>query len=162
MSLLCRPAWSHIIYKSLVFLTGEYFYSHQHFYIYIRIHWVHLVLMYKTLWGLFCSLDCRVWSLKAEHLFVHAALVTLRAASALLQLYSSFHSNLRDWELKALWTFFNNERTLCFQCSSWLVHCGGCLQQFKSRYAPYFSSGHLHGVKYWIQNMKIFLSLKHK
>lgn len=44
-----------------------------------------------------------------------------RCASALLQLHSIFHSNPRDWELKARWTFFNNEGILCLQFSAWLT-----------------------------------------
>lgn len=47
----------------------------------------------------------------------------LQWASAALQLNSrAVHSNLREWELQAPWTFFNNERILCLQCSTWLTH----------------------------------------
>lgn len=68
-----------------------------------------------------------------------------RCASALLQLYSTFHSNLRDWELKARWTFFNNEGILCLQYSSWLTHAVWAALQFKGRHSLFFiksSSGH--------------------
>lgn len=57
-----------------------------------------------------------------------------RCASALLRLYSTSHSNLRDWERKARWTFFNNEGILCLQYSTWLTCTGwAALQQFKGR-----------------------------
>lgn len=56
-----------------------------------------------------------------------------RCASAVLQLYSTFHSNLRDWELKAWGTFFNNEGILCLQYSTWLTHAVWAAMHFKGR-----------------------------
>lgn len=72
-----------------------------------------------------------------------------RCASALLQLSSPLHSNLRHWELKARWTFFNNEGILCLQYSTWLTRAvWAALQQFKGK-QTYFSSSLLHVIWTW-------------
>lgn len=64
-----------------------------------------------------------------------------RRASALPQLDNTAHGNLRDWELKARRTFFNNEGILCLQYLAY----SHCLAQRRTN-ANHFSSGLLQAM----------------
>lgn len=68
-----------------------------------------------------------------------------RRASAPPQLFSTSPRNLRDWELKARWTFFNNEGILCLQYCAWLTHAVWAVLQV-NRQTLYSSSAHTRKV----------------
>lgn len=82
-----------------------------------------------------CQAHIMLRCLILSHLFCPACCFPFepRCASALLQLYGTFHSNLREWELKARWTYLNNEGILCLQYSIWLTQAVWAQLQFKGR-----------------------------
>ncbi len=136
ISPLLRPACSHMVSTSVLYRIwvggGGCFYLLQRVHIYTHMY-VNMNV-HVCLW-LVSRLRCAVRTLNAEPPVCPACCFTCepRCASAPLQLYSIFHSNLRDWELKARWTFFNNEGILCLQHRTWLTHAVCAALQFKGR-----------------------------
>lgn len=99
-------------------MSREHFYLLQH----VHIYMLHIRKCTRMFLTCIMHVPCAETS-NAEPPVSPARCFTCkpRCASALLQLYSIFHSNPRDWELKARWTFFNNEGILCLQFSTWLT-----------------------------------------